>query len=83
MKRILAKIFDLYRRFVSPVLHSLAGPGAACRFHPTCSEYAEQAVRERGLLMGGILALWRIVRCNPLFSGGFDPVPSRGRTKGE
>ncbi len=83
MKAILAIIFNLYRRFISPLLHALAGPGASCRFHPTCSEYAEQAVTERGIVFGGALALFRILRCNPLFRGGFDPVPSRDRPKGE
>lgn len=46
-----------------------------CRFRPTCSEYAIEAVRRHGVLKGGFLACWRILRCNPLCKGGWDPVP--------
>jgi len=46
-----------------------------CRFHPTCSQYAYDAIETRGLAMGLILAAWRILRCQPLARGGFDPVP--------
>jgi len=48
-----------------------------CRFLPTCSEYAVEAVHERGIVVGFGLAVWRILRCNPLFRGGYDPVPHR------
>jgi len=60
-----------YRRFVSPLL------GARCRYHPTCSAYAEEAVRELGAFRGMILAAWRVLRCNPLSNGGLDPVSER------
>lgn len=46
-----------------------------CRFLPTCSEYAQVAIRQRGVMVGGALAVWRLLRCNPLFRGGYDPVP--------
>lgn len=49
----------------------------ACRFEPTCSEYARIAVERFGVIKGGVLALWRIMRCNPLFKGGYDPVPQK------
>ena len=62
----------LYRRFLSP----LKGPGS-CRFTPTCSRYALDAVREWGILAGTALALWRVLRCNPFSEGGYDPVPTR------
>jgi len=52
--------------------------GGACRFHPTCSEYALQAVQEHGLIRGVRLSLRRVARCHPLGSHGFDPVPRRG-----
>ena len=58
----------LYQRFISPVLP------ARCRYHPTCSAYAVEAVRSYGVLRGSILAAWRLLRCNPLSAGGFDPV---------
>ena len=60
----------LYRRVLSPLKRT-----PTCRFMPTCSEYAVTAVRERGIFVGGGLAAWRILRCNPLFHGGYDPVP--------
>jgi len=51
--------------------------GGHCRFHPSCSEYAEQAVRELGALRGSALAMWRILRCSPLTAGGVDYPPAR------
>ena len=64
---VLAPI-TLYRRVISPLL------GPRCRFHPTCSAYADQAIREFGILRGLLLAGWRILRCNPWNKGGLDPV---------
>ena len=58
----------LYRRVVSPLL------GPRCRYYPSCSEYAVDAVREYGAARGFVLAGWRLLRCNPLSHGGFDPV---------
>lgn len=58
-----------YQRWISPLL------GSHCRFRPTCSEYARDAVRRHGLIWGGVLSIWRILRCNPLSDGGYDPVP--------
>jgi uncharacterized protein len=57
--------------------------GANCRFHPSCSEYAIDALRTYGALRGGALAAWRVLRCNPWNEGGYDPVPpSFGRAPG-
>lgn len=58
----------IYRRAVSPFL------GNHCRFHPTCSEYAQNAFSRKGIFRGTVLSAWRVLRCNPLSSGGFDPV---------
>ena len=70
MKRILLMIIGLYQRCISPVF-----PGK-CRFRPTCSEYAIQAIRKYGVVKGSYLALRRILRCHPFFKGDvFDPVP--------
>lgn len=60
-----------YRRLISPLL------GPRCRYYPTCSAYAEQAVRELGPVRGTILAIWRVLRCNPMSSGGLDPLENR------
>ena len=49
--------------------------GPTCRFIPTCSQYAAEAIQRHGALCGGALALWRLMRCNPRFQGGLDPVP--------
>jgi uncharacterized protein len=65
----------IYRRTLSPVLPVVLGPACGCRFHPTCAEYAAQAVRAHGVLAGGWLALRRVLKCQPLHPGGFDPVP--------
>jgi uncharacterized protein len=74
-----------YKGVVSPLLHAAAGTHGACRFQPTCSEYAAIAVAEHGALRGGLMAAWRVLRCNPLNrprkGGGFDPVPAK-RTEG-
>ena len=71
MTRILLALLAFYKRFLSPLL------GARCRFHPSCSEYAREAVTRFGAGRGSLLAAWRIARCQPLCSGGFDPVPER------
>jgi uncharacterized protein len=60
-----------YRRFLSPAL------GQRCRYYPTCSAYGEEAVSELGAFRGMILAAWRVLRCNPLSSGGMDPLSER------
>ena len=61
----------LYRRAVSPALPS------RCKYHPSCSAYAVEAVRTYGVLRGVVLAGWRLLRCNPLSAGGVDPVASQ------
>jgi putative membrane protein insertion efficiency factor len=69
--RILLALLAIYKRTLSPLL------GARCRFHPSCSDYARAAVIRFGPGRGSLLALWRIGRCQPLCTGGFDPVPER------
>ena len=58
----------LYQRFLSPAL------GERCKYYPSCSEYAAQAITRFGILRGLVLAGWRLLRCNPWSDGGFDPV---------
>jgi uncharacterized protein len=67
--RVLMALITGYRRFISPLL------GPRCRFAPSCSAYALEAVREHGALRGTWLAVRRIGRCHPFNPGGFDPVP--------
>ncbi len=69
MQGLLIRLLGGYKRWISPFLPS------ACRFHPTCSEYAREAVGKYGAARGCWLALKRLLRCHPLHPGGFDPVP--------
>lgn len=69
MKRMLIGLLKCYRYAISPML------GRNCRYHPSCSEYAIEAVQRYGALRGGWLALRRVARCHPFTSGGYDPVP--------
>jgi len=67
--RSLLLLVGAYRFLVSPLLPP------ACRFHPSCSSYAEEALRRHGALQGGWLAARRVCRCGPWHAGGYDPVP--------
>lgn len=71
MKRVLLASIGAYQRWLSPALPR------RCRYEPTCSAYAAEAVGRFGALRGLLLAGWRLLRCNPLSHGGFDPVPER------
>ena len=77
MKNLARNIFifpiKFYQRIISPWL-----PGS-CRFTPTCSDYALEAIERHGALVGGALAAWRIIRCNPFTHGGLDMVPTKLR----
>jgi putative membrane protein insertion efficiency factor len=75
VKGILILLVRGYRRWISPIL----GPGK-CRFEPSCSAYALEALETHGSLKGLGLTLWRILRCQPLCRGGFDPVPPKRGT---
>ncbi len=69
MKWLLLRLIRLYRRVLSP------GLSPRCRFEPSCSAYAEEAIRVHGAVRGGGLAVWRLLRCQPFARGGIDPVP--------
>jgi uncharacterized protein len=69
--RILLVPIRLYRRLISPALPR------RCKYHPTCSAYATQAIERYGILRGSVLAVWRLLRCNPFSHGGYDPVSAQ------
>lgn len=71
-------MLSFYKKYISPLYHALGraifGSTFACRFTPTCSVYARQAYRRYGIIVGTKLSLLRILRCNPLFKGGLNPL---------
>ena len=69
MKSFFIRLIRFYQRHIS------AHMPAQCRYYPTCSAYAIDAIEYYGIVRGGLMALWRILRCNPLSRGGYDPVP--------
>jgi putative membrane protein insertion efficiency factor len=69
MKRLALLLIRGYQRGISPMLPP------SCRFVPTCSDYGYQAIEKYGIIRGGVMTVWRILRCNPFNKGGFDPVP--------
>lgn len=70
MKRVLIKLIKIYRHCISPYKG-----GACCKFTPTCSQYAIEAIEKYGAIKGTYLAIKRVLRCNPFGRGGYDPVP--------
>ncbi|MEE1086919.1 MAG: membrane protein insertion efficiency factor YidD [Schaedlerella sp.] len=68
MKKICIGLLRFYQMYIS-------GPTPHCRFFPTCSQYGIEAIEKYGIVKGGLLTAWRILRCNPFSKGGFDPVP--------
>lgn len=75
--RALLLLIWIYQRTLSPVLPIVLGPSCGCRFAPTCSHYAAEAVQIHGAFRGSFLAARRLLKCTPLHPGGIDPVPPR------
>ncbi len=71
MKKVLLSLIRFYRKRISPLFPPM------CRYYPTCSTYALEAIEVHGAGKGFLLALWRVLRCNPFSVGGYDPVPPR------
>ena len=69
MKKGLIAGIRFYQKYISPM------KGTKCPYVPTCSQYGLEAIQRHGALKGSLLAVWRILRCNPLSKGGYDPVP--------
>ena len=70
MKWLVLGLIRIYQRTLS-----LTIPAGSCRFEPSCSHYGYEAIEKYGVLKGGLMAGWRILRCNPFTKGGYDPVP--------
>lgn len=77
----LLHLIRLYQRTLSPALPVFFGSTFGCRFSPTCSHYAAEAIQTRGFLVGTTLAVWRLLKCTPLHPGGLDPVPPGRKRK--
>ena len=69
ISKAMIAVIQFYRKYLSPLKHT------KCPYITTCSEYGLEAIEKYGALKGGLLALWRILRCNPFSHGGYDPVP--------
>lgn len=74
MKYLLLRLIWLYQTLISPIL------GPSCRFYPSCSEYAQEAIGQHGPLFGSFLAVKRLSKCHPFCEGGVDHVPSPSNT---
>ena len=77
MKYIMIKMIQFYQKYLSPL------KSTKCPYFPSCSQYGLEAIRKYGAVKGGLLALWRILRCNPFSKGGYDPVPRIKYNKGK
>ena len=75
MKKFVIGIILFYRRYLSPL------KSTKCPYFPSCSQYGLEAVQRYGAVRGGLLSIWRILRCNPFSKGGYDPVPSINNKK--
>lgn len=69
MKKLLLRLIIFYRKYLSPL------KSTKCPYYPSCSQYGLDAVERFGFMKGGLLTIWRILRCNPFSKGGYDPVP--------
>jgi uncharacterized protein len=76
LRDLVIKIIKLYQKTLSfdHGFFKFFYPNGFCRFKPTCSEYAIEAIEKYGVIKGGFLSLWRVIRCNPFNKGGYDPV---------
>jgi uncharacterized protein len=68
MKYLIVKFIRVYQIILSPISRP------SCRFYPTCSQYAVEAIEKRGIVVGVLKSIWRVIRCNPFGGSGYDPV---------
>ncbi|HBR32287.1 MAG: membrane protein insertion efficiency factor YidD [Eubacteriales bacterium] len=73
MKKLLIFLIRIYQKQISPY------KPPSCRYTPTCSQYAVEALQKRGIVVGLFLAIYRVLRCNPFSKGGYDPVPEKSK----
>ena len=83
MKFLVRLLIRFYQAAISPIIHWIGGPGAGCRYTPTCSEYFLEAVEKHGVVKGSLLGIYRIARCAPWGGHGHDPVPPTKRELAE
>ncbi|MBR1731883.1 MAG: membrane protein insertion efficiency factor YidD [Ruminococcus sp.] len=76
MKKLLVRFIRFYQRNIS------ANTSSKCKYFPTCSNYAIEALEIHGVFKGTLLAIWRVLRCNPFSRGGYDPVPEKKKKRG-
>lgn len=76
MKNLLIRFIKFYQKNIS------ANTSPKCKYFPTCSNYAVEALQIHGFFKGTLLALWRVLRCNPFSRGGYDPVPEKRKKRG-
>lgn len=69
IKKLLIWMIMFYKKYISPMKTT------KCPYYPSCSDYGLEAIKKHGVIKGGLLAVWRILRCNPFSKGGYDPVP--------
>lgn len=73
MRKILIRSIEIYQKYISPMKNT------KCPYIPSCSEYGKEAIIKYGVIVGSLMAIWRICRCNPFSQGGYDPVPKEFR----
>lgn len=71
MRNLIISVINGYQKHISSWLENR---GIKCKYYPTCSEYTKQAIQKYGVVKGGIIGIWRIIRCNPFSKGGYDPL---------
>ena len=76
MKNLLIRFIKFYQKNIS------ANTSSKCKYFPTCSNYAVEALQIHGVFKGTLLAIWRVLRCNPFSRGGYDPVPEKKKKRG-
>lgn len=69
VKKLFIALIKFYKKYLSPMKTT------KCPYYPSCSDYGLEAIQKHGAIKGGLLAVWRIIRCNPFSKGGYDPVP--------